>query len=266
MRINISLNDMTFRYDVYQMFNIYYLMEEIVFNESQENCDKIYNISICDEFIDVKGPIKNTLYKYDNIGFNNFVKKALFQYLKEETGQEHPWGTLIGIRPSKIAHDLITKGYSEEDVIEYFKNVYLASSEKAKLCIEVAKNESSFINNDENSISIYIGMPFCPTRCAYCSFASNPMGASKKLVAPYLNALSKEINRIAEYIAERNLNIETVYFGGGTPTSISDEDFYSLMETIYRNFIMSKNIIINENIILEVEDEINLEDNFEEDN
>lgn len=243
MRINITLNDLAFRYDVYQMFNIYYLMEDIVFNEPQDNEDKIYNISISDNCIDIKGPIKNNIYHYDKIiGFNNFVKKALFIYLKEVTGQEHPWGTLIGIRPSKIAYDLINKGYSEEGVIEHFKNVYLASEEKARLCMEVAKNESSYINDDENCISIYIGMPFCPTRCAYCSFASNPIGSSKKLVAPYLNALIKEINSIADYIDKRKLKIETVYFGGGTPTSISDEDFYSLMEIIHYSFIKDRKI------------------------
>ncbi len=243
MKININLNDMAFRYDVYQMFNIYYLMDDIVFNIPQNDEDKIYYISIYDSSISIKGPTKSTTYNYDKIiGYNNFVKKSLFMYLKQETGQEHPWGTLIGIRPSKIAYDLIKRGFSEEGVLEYFEKVYLASEEKTRLCMEVAKNESVFINDDENCISIYIGMPFCPTRCAYCSFASNPIGSSKQLVEPYLKALITEINAIADYIDKRKLKIETVYFGGGTPTSISDEEFYSLMKIIHSRFIKDRNI------------------------
>ncbi|WP_426349234.1 coproporphyrinogen III oxidase [Alloiococcus sp. CFN-8] len=243
MKININLNNMAYRYDVYQMFNIYYLMDDIVFNKPENNEDKIYHISICDNSIDIKGPKINTEYYYDKIiGYNNFIKKSLFMYLKEETGQEHPWGTLIGIRPSKIAYDLMKKGFSENDVIEHFSKVYVASEEKARLCMEVARNEATFINEDENCISIYIGMPFCPTRCAYCSFASNPIGSSKKLVEPYLNALIKEINAISDYIDKRGLRIETVYFGGGTPTSISNEEFYSLMNIIHNRFIEGRNI------------------------
>ena len=119
----------------------------------------------------------------------------------------------------------------------------MAMEEKAKLCIDVAKFEEKFVNKDRNKIAIYIGMAFCPTRCLYCSFASNPISGNKKLVRPYLDALSKEISKIKEYVDYKNLEIETVYFGGGTPTSVSNEEFEEIMNKVYNSFVKDKNIV-----------------------
>ncbi len=106
-----------------------------------------------------------------------------------------------------------------------------------RLCIDVAKFERNIVNKEKDNISIYIGMPFCPTRCIYCSFTSNPIGSCKNIVDPYLEALSHEIKEISNYIKEKKLNIECVYFGGGTPTSVNDEQFEFIMKCIYEAFI-----------------------------
>ncbi|MBX7295959.1 coproporphyrinogen III oxidase [Clostridium chauvoei] len=237
MEIRISLNDLKYRYDVYQMFNIYYPLHELKFVEDGE-----YIVNINENNIEFK-------YKdfYNNIkiseNIKEDIKRIIFLALEEITGDHYPWGILVGIRPSKIALKYLQEGKSEEEIIKIFKDKYLASEEKARLCIEVAKTEENFVNKREESISVYIGMAFCPTRCFYCSFAANPIGGNKKLVSPYLDALTYEIREMKKYIEERNLNIETVYFGGGTPTSISNDEFENIMKEIYNAFIHGKNVV-----------------------
>lgn len=238
MLINIGLNDLKYRYDVYQMFNLYFPLDELKFKE-EENFD--YLVTIYDDKVVFKKENFEREEKiYDNI--KDSIKKVVFKSLKELTNDDYPWGTLVGIRPSKIALKLLNEGKSEEEIIRYFNDKYLASSEKAKLCIDVAKREESFVNINHEKIAIYIGMAFCPTRCLYCSFASNPIYGNKKLVTSYLDALSYEIEKIREYVDNKNLNIETVYFGGGTPTAVSNEEFENIMNKIYNSFVRDKNI------------------------
>jgi len=177
-----------------------------------------------------------------NYKLSEEVKKSLFIYLRNITGKVLPWGTLVGIRPSKKALDLLEKGYSEEEVIKEFKDRHETSKEKTKLCIDVAKYEKSVVNKDKDTISIYVGMPFCPTRCVYCSFTSNPIGGKSALVKDYLNAITKEIKAISKYVSEKNLTIESVYFGGGTPTSVNDEEFEDIMNKIYKCFVEGKGV------------------------
>ena len=98
------------------------------------------------------------------------------------------------------------------------------------------------MNKESNSIAIYIGMAFCPTRCFYCSFAANPIVGNKKLVNPYLQALIKEISAMKKYVNDRKLNIESVYFGGGTPTAVNNEEFEAVMKEVYEAFVKDKNL------------------------
>ena len=128
------------------------------------------------------------------------------------------------------------RGYHEEAYNREFKDKHVTREDKAQLCIDVAKFEKNIVNKDKNNISVYIGMPFCPTRCVYCSFTSNPIVSCKDIVNPYLEALSHEIKEISEYIKGKKLNIECVYFGGGTPTSVNDEQFECIMKCIYEAY------------------------------
>ena len=98
------------------------------------------------------------------------------------------------------------------------------------------------MNKESNSIAIYIGMAFCPTRCFYCSFAANTIVGNKKLVNPYLQALIKEISAMKKYVNDRKLNIESVYFGGGTPTAVNNEEFEDVMKEVYEAFVKDKNL------------------------
>lgn len=237
MKINIGLNDLKYRYDVYQMFNLYFPLDELKFNEE----DLDFEVTIKEDVITFK---KADFILEEKIEENlkDSLKKCIFKSLKEITKDEYPWGTLVGIRPSKIALKGLEEGKSEEEIIKNFKDKHLSSREKAELCIEVAKFEKNFIKPKKGKIAIYVGMAFCPTRCLYCSFASNPIGGNKKLVTPYLEALKFEIKAIKEYIDKKGLEIESVYFGGGTPTAVSNEEFQDLMVSINDAFVKNRNL------------------------
>lgn len=240
MEVKVYLSDMKFRYEVYQLFNVYFPMHEIQFVEKDE-ADYLF----C---IDESSKMMKFEYKeYSKEGtlgeeVKQSLRRFLFVCLKDITGEVHPWGILIGIRPSKIALKLLKEGNTEEEVIEIFKKHYYAHEEKARLCIEVAKAEERIVNKESKNISIYIGMAFCPTRCLYCSFTANPIGTYKKMVMPYVQSLMKEIRGISEYVKEKGLNVETIYFGGGTPTSVSDGEFMMVMDEIYNDFIKDGNV------------------------
>lgn len=237
MEIKIKLNNLKYRYDVYQMFNIYFSLDEIKFVDDGE-----YVVEVLED--KVTFTYKN-FYKDVKVSekIKDDIKRLVFISLKELTNEEYPWGILVGIRPSKIALKYLEEGKDEEEIIKIFKEKHLASEEKAKLCIEVAKAEERFVNDDEKKISIYVGMAFCPTRCFYCSFTANSILGSKKLVNPYLEALTYEIRKISEYVKEKNLKIETVYFGGGTPTAVNNEEFENIMKEVYNAFIKDKNTL-----------------------
>jgi coproporphyrinogen dehydrogenase HemZ len=237
MEIIIKLNNLKYRYDVYQMFNIYYPLEEIKFEDRGEYIVNIEENKVSFSYKD--------FYKESILGENikEDIKRLIFSSLKDLTGDYYPWGILVGIRPSKIALKYLEEGKSDEEIIEIFRTKHLASEDKAKLCIKVAKKEKESVNKDEKNIAIYIGMAFCPTRCFYCSFTANPIGGNKKLVNPYLEALTYEIREMKKYVDERGLKIESVYFGGGTPTAVNNEEFEAIMKEIYTAFVNERNII-----------------------
>lgn len=238
MEVKINLNNLKYRYEVYQLFNVYFSMREISFVEKEE---ADYNVYIDEETLKFK---YKEYYKEESLGedIKNSLRRFLFLCLRDLTNDIYPWGILIGIRPSKIALKLLNEGHSEEEVIEIFKKKYVAHADKAKLCIKVAKAEERIVNKDKNNIAVYVGMAFCPTKCLYCSFTSNPIGIHKKMVKPYIEALIKEIQGMSEYIKEKNLNIESVYFGGGTPTAVNDEEFAAIMKEIYNNIIKDNRV------------------------
>lgn len=238
--INIKLNDYTYRYDIYHIFNIYYNLKKINFsNESGDFKINVDEEKITYEYLD----------RYAEEKFNNYekpketIKKLLFRELKTLTGDNYPWGTLIGIRPSKIALLHLKEGKTEEEIQDIFYQKHYTDKEKSQICIDVAKVEEKYVNTDKNYVSIYIGMAFCPTRCLYCSFASNPIEANRRtLVRPYLDALKYEIDAIKNYINDKKINVETVYFGGGTPTSVNEAEFEEIMEVIYNSFIKNRDV------------------------
>ncbi|MGL4850155.1 MAG: coproporphyrinogen III oxidase [Clostridium sp.] len=238
--MKIKLNELKYRIDVYNIFNIYFPLEILEFVSEEEKAD--YTVTISSSEIIVEE--ENLKFKKEiTEDLKWTLKKFLFEILKEKTKKNYPWGILVGIRPSKIALKLLKEGKTENEIIEIFKENYLAREDKARLCIEVAKREEEFVESEKDEISVYIGMAFCPTRCVYCSFSANPIKSNKSLVNPYLDALRKEIKELGKYIDEKKLKIKTVYFGGGTPTSVSNEEFEKIMSEIYNSFVSKESVI-----------------------
>jgi oxygen-independent coproporphyrinogen-3 oxidase len=154
----------------------------------------------------------------------------------ERTGICLPWGILTGIRPAKIPLRLMWTGHDRKEIEEILKEEYRISDEKIRLAMDVAEAENRLTGRfcHENGYNIYIGIPFCPTICQYCSFSSFPYEKYKKLADEYLTALEKEMKFAGEFFSNRELH--TVYVGGGTPTSLNEEQLERLLWMIRTNF------------------------------
>ena len=167
------------------------------------------------------------------------LKKALYDVLQKATKKELPWGTLTGIRPTKIPMALLEEGKTEEEIASYMKETYYCSHRKIKMSLEIVKREQELLQKIDykNGYSLYIGIPFCPTTCVYCSFTSYPIGKWEKRMDEYLQALLKEIEFTANYFKDKKLN--TIYFGGGTPTTLSPEHLDVLLNKVFTSFDLS---------------------------
>ena len=153
---------------------------------------------------------------------------------------EKPWGILEGIRPVKLASKLINSGKSPQQAVDSFMHEYGATREKAELAVKIAEIELPVINAMKpEGVSLYIGIPFCPTRCLYCSFVSNSGAKSAKLIPQYLECLKKEIAYTADIIKQNGNILESVYIGGGTPTTLSANMLSELFDAININFDLS---------------------------
>lgn len=153
-----------------------------------------------------------------------------------------PWGILNGIRPVKIACKLMREGLSPSETVDYFVREFGASDEKARLAVSVAEVEMPIVGNMyDNGVSLYIGIPFCPTRCLYCSFVSNSVAKSAKLIPEYIECLKREIEYTADIVKKNGNVIESVYIGGGTPTTLSASVLDELFNCVFEKFDLSKN-------------------------
>ena len=164
------------------------------------------------------------------------LKQVLYGMLERQTKKTLPWGTLTGIRPTKIPMAMLEEGKSENDILYHMERELLCSREKSQLSLDIAKREKEILKNIdyENGYSLYIGIPFCPTTCLYCSFTSYPIVSWEKRMEEYIQALFKEIEYAATYFKDKKLN--TIYFGGGTPTTLSAEYLERLLTKVENSF------------------------------
>lgn len=169
----------------------------------------------------------------------NRLKRGIYRMFSDYTGQSLPWGTLTGIRPTKIPMGMLEEGRTEAEIQDYMEKTYFCSEEKTNLSIDIAKRELALLNrlDYERGYSLYIGIPFCPSTCLYCSFTSYPLSAWEKQVDSYLDALEREIDFTAEQCRDRYLN--TIYIGGGTPTTLSPRQLDRLIRKIKSSFDLS---------------------------
>ncbi len=251
--VTISRNQ--YEYDIHSLVKAFYPEEEVKVILKEESSCFVYGDLFLDIIFegDLQEPDQRDLLcvtacqsglireirieqEADRTEYRNILKQMLYQVLSETTGQALPWGTLTGIRPTKIPMTLLEEGRSHSEISEHMKKTYLISDEKAALGIEIADRELQILKkiNYKNGYSLYIGIPFCPTTCLYCSFTSYPIGLWKTRVEDYLQALEKEIDFVVYNMKERIL--DSVYIGGGTPTTLNEEQLEWLLSKLTSSF------------------------------
>lgn len=171
-----------------------------------------------------------------NPTFKAGFKAFLYQSLEVHTGKSLPWGSLTGIRPTKIAYGLLEEGKDEKAIEDYLKEKYFVSTEKAQLSIDIAKRERALLSgiHYEGGYSLYIGIPFCPTTCLYCSFTSFPIAMHRKKVESYIDCLIREMDFVSKEYRDKIL--DTVYIGGGTPTTLEADQLDRLLSNVREHF------------------------------
>lgn len=166
------------------------------------------------------------------------LKRTLYRILSEATGKTLPWGTLTGIRPTKIAMDLLNRGADEREILRHMQEDLLVSGRKAALSLEIAEREKTMLSRFETpGISLYVGIPFCPSTCLYCSFSSFTIGDYRARIPEYIETVGKELEFIKSLFPDAP--VHTVYFGGGTPTSLSADELETLLAKVESLFDLS---------------------------
>lgn len=248
--ILVYVNHSEFEYDIHSLVKAFYPEEDVkvlVDGEDRQLDEESFDFYVIlgDDSFEVLDSKKKTLARSEvdsslqRVDRKNALKSLLYTALSSYLGRGLVWGDLTGIRPTKIPRKLLDEGKSEADILKYMKDTYFISDEKGNLCIDIAKREIEILKPlHKKGYSIYIGIPFCPTTCLYCSFTSNPIAKWRDRVKDYLCALEKEIAFTAD--ARKDQVVDTIYIGGGTPTTLTAEELDELLGCIAKHFDTSK--------------------------
>ena len=172
--------------------------------------------------------------KPDDTACEKKIALLLYDLLSAMTGFKPPWGILTGVRPTKLMRSAIAQ-MGEQGAISHFTDDLLVSPSKAQLAASVAISEDSAVElSKPDSYSLYVSIPFCPTRCSYCSFVSHSITGAKKLIPDYVRLLCRELEYISQIARELSLRLETIYIGGGTPTAFSPDDLEQILSVLSR--------------------------------
>ena len=248
----VWLNSRGYSYDVHSLVKAFFPDREVKITEdgNGDDCDIKVFVSSGDVkdgervsgFVKVSGTRENAVItqeaNYDDLDrpeVKSVMKRALYSLLCRITGTDLPWGTMTGIRPVKVARGLLSKGKSDDEICSYMKKQYLCSDEKTLLACSIAHREQEIIDNVKpGSFGLYVGIPFCPTTCLYCSFTSFPYASWKDKTGLYLETVKRELDLFSGYYAGRCAN--SVYIGGGTPTTLSPDELFGLIGYIRSHF------------------------------
>lgn len=184
--------------------------------------------------------LNNVIEGYDN-ECELILSKLLFSVMTKLTGIKAKWGVITGIRPVKRVNEMIAQGKTKEQIYEIMSERFLCIKDKIDIAYDTAKTQSRILSGlDSRSFSLYVSIPFCPSRCSYCSFVSQSIEGCMNLIPEYVDKLCKEIVYTAKIVQKLGLILDTVYFGGGTPTTLDKSQLGLIMKTIADNFDMSK--------------------------
>ncbi len=166
----------------------------------------------------------------------NGLKLCVYDLLSKHTGKVHKWGTLTGVRPTRLVHMMLDKGMSDEAILKEFDRIYRLSEEKAKLITDIAKTQRPYIDAIEDNVyCVYIHIPICTTKCLYCSFPSETIERASTYLKDYLDCLDLELQKTLDSLYRQGKSVDTIYIGGGTPTSIPAMEFKRLLEIVNKH-------------------------------
>lgn len=242
--MKISCKETVFTYNVYHLAKAFFPEAEIeqCLDAGQEplvkleldggSCFCVF-LSEVQEVVDV-----HTAIGMENMGrgVKQEVTRRVYAYLSEQTGRKLAWGMLTGVRPTKLATQLVEREKSEDRAVHILQNEYAVTPQKAKLAVEIARREKELLAplDIHQGFSLYVGIPFCPSICSYCSFSSSPAALWQGKMDAYLDALCLELSAAAEQTRGKKLN--TIYIGGGTPTTLEPERLERLLAWIDEQF------------------------------
>lgn len=251
----LELKGHTYKYECEKIIRIFFPAEKAVFENRTDDADRYIicevkpsdtdNLYFCEALIDGKKAEFSFSYPVtaddcDSLR-ERLIAKAMIKVLSEITGIIPPWGILTGIRPAKLMRKYISE-LGEDGAVEMFTEFFEASEEKTFLAKNVALFENRVVEDaDIRSFSLYVSIPFCPTRCSYCSFVSHSVDSAKKLIPDYVKCLCEEIKETARIAKENSLKLETVYIGGGTPTSLAAGHLKEITDAL-NSFFDMKNV------------------------
>ena len=229
---NFVIRNITNKYDFTELIKIFLSPDDF----SAYTQEEFENISQAEK---ASG---QTVYFNDILSEDkNLIKREIYSFLSSETGKTPPWGILTGVRPVKLTGEIFERTGIEKSVFHELLDTYLLSREKAELLINTYKYQQKVCGKAEpSSVGVYIGIPFCPTRCLYCSFTSNQVPDNE--IARYLEALKKEIEYTGRRMRETGLWPESIYIGGGTPTTLTAGQLDRLLTAVEDNMDLSRTV------------------------
>lgn len=226
MKVGICTDKTDFFYDIHSLVKSFYPDDEVtIFDQSDTSKNDLpYDLVL---------PIHIPKYSVRSEAKNK-LKRQLYTELEQKTGRTLPWGTLSGIRPTKIPMKLLGEGRTDEEIKTFMEETYFVSDQKIELALEIAKHEQKLLSGYRDGWCLYVDIPFCPSICLYCTFSSSPISAWSTEIDRYLDALEKELTAIRSL--QEGQTLHAVYIGGGTPTSLEPENLERLLSMIDRLF------------------------------
>ena len=253
--MTLYLNGHTYKYELEHLIKMFFPLIKlgIVYNETEGDPNAVVT-TLTEEAEEYRLTVTvryegETISRMETVSRNRADCSAecervfgvlIYELLESLTGISPKWGILTGIRPVKLVSARLENGEPDERIVQEFERDYKVKPQKTKLLLETAKVERSVVSRRaENDFSLYIAIPFCPTRCQYCSFVSHSVEQAKKLIPDYLLTLRREIRETGKIAAELGLKLKTVYFGGGTPTVLRAEQLAELFDGVRECFDLS---------------------------
>lgn len=248
--LKISVGEEESIYHVYHIARLFYPYVDIEVKVDLNPCDfslkKVIEDGRGERLVirkeDEGGEGFSRSYSFSRAIKKEDIKRSFYYFLEELTARSFPWGTMIGVRPVKIALKLLREGKGKEEIIDHYEKNYLVKREKAIEAIGIAQRERDVLKRiHEDSIGLYLHMPFCPSKCSYCSFLSL-VDSKGDLISKYCDQLIRDIRDTKREIKKLGLVPSFIYFGGGTPTTPSNSDFKRILDAIKEEFIDSYDI------------------------